>query len=292
MDWLLFCVVWKCIFETGFAFPAAGMRPLWEMLSERIRADGGEIRLGARVVRLRRDTDHGGGRVVAAVLDSGEEIEAEAFFSSVGGAETAALAGEARESVPPVGDISIAEGIAVLDAPPARAGLEDTVIFYSRDDSFAFDRPEGLLETRNGVICAPGNYLPHDPAGENILKVTQLANYAAWRALPPEEYARAKRAAADGMAETLRSFGVDVAALRERKDGGKYGWFDDVFTPLTLERYTLHAEGALYGSPVKSRGGETARANLFLIGADQGFHGIVGAMLSGVAMANAHWLAK
>ncbi len=37
---------------------------------------------------------------------------------------------------------------------------------------------------------------------------------------------------------------------------------------------------------------DTDCENLFLIGADQGFHGIVGAMLSGVAMVNLHWLAK
>ncbi len=123
--------------------------------------------------------------------------------------------------------------------------------------------------------------------------MTRLASHPAWRALGPEAYACAKRAAADGMAATLRAIGINLPAARAtRGDGGKFGWFDDVFTPLTLERFTSHAEGALYGSPVKSRTGETNWENLFLIGADQGFHGIVGAMLSGVAMANRHRLAK
>ncbi len=94
------------------------------------------------------------------------------------------------------------------------------------------------------------------------------------------------------MTDVLRGLGVDIGAARSRGGAGKYGFFDDVFTPLTLERFTLHAEGALYGSPVKARDGKTSCGNLFLIGADQGFHGIVGAMLSGVAMANAHCLAK
>ncbi len=237
--------------------------------------------------------------MVAAVLESGEEIGGGVFFSSAGGAETEALArggdaGEEGRFSP--GAVSIAEGIALLDAPPAKAGLEETIVFYSCTDEFVFGRPEGLVEARNFVVCAPGNYRfrgASDAPGENILKVTRLASHPAWRALGREAYARAKRAVADGMAAAAGAAGLDVAAARgERRDGGKFGWFDDVFTPLTLERFTSHAEGALYGGAVKSRTGETAWENLFLIGTDQGFHGIVGAMLSGVAMANRHCLAK
>ena len=52
-----------------------------------------------------------------------------------------------------------------------------------------------------------------------------------------------------------------------------------------------HLDGAVYGSPVKTRDGTTAFDNLFLAGTDQGFLGITGAMLSGISMANRHILA-
>jgi hypothetical protein len=42
----------------------------------------------------------------------------------------------------------------------------------------------------------------------------------------------------------------------------------------------------VYGSPRKRLDGATHLSNLFLCGTDQGFIGIVGAMFSGVAMAN------
>jgi hypothetical protein len=42
---------------------------------------------------------------------------------------------------------------------------------------------------------------------------------------------------------------------------------------------------------VKIRDGRTPLANLYLAGTDQGFLGIVGAMLSGISMANFHVLA-
>ena len=63
-----------------------------------------------------------------------------------------------------------------------------------------------------------------------------------------------------------------------------------MFTPRTIRRYTGHANGAIYGSPEKRRDGTTGLENLFLCGTDQGFLGIVGSLLSGVSIANAHLL--
>ena len=64
--------------------------------------------------------------------------------------------------------------------------------------------------------------------------------------------------------------------------------FTDVFTPTTVERYTGHFGGCVYGSPDKSRDGTTPYQGLYLCGTDQGFLGIVGSMLSGISMANLH----
>jgi phytoene dehydrogenase-like protein len=66
--------------------------------------------------------------------------------------------------------------------------------------------------------------------------------------------------------------------------------FRDVFTPRTITRFTGHANGAIYGSPTKFRNGLTEVENLLLCGTDQGLLGIVGAMLSGIEVANHHVL--
>jgi hypothetical protein len=50
--------------------------------------------------------------------------------------------------------------------------------------------------------------------------------------------------------------------------------------------------GAVYGAPDKLKTGRTHLENLFICGSDQGFLGIVGAMLSGISMANLHVLKK
>ncbi len=64
----------------------------------------------------------------------------------------------------------------------------------------------------------------------------------------------------------------------------------DTFTPTTIKRFTGHENGAVYGVPRKVLDGTTHLKNLFLCGTDQGFVGIIGAMFSGIAMANRHLL--
>lgn len=64
----------------------------------------------------------------------------------------------------------------------------------------------------------------------------------------------------------------------------------DMFTPRTITKFTGHFGGAIYGSPLKHRQGRTALRNVYLCGTDQGFLGIIGAMLSGISMANYHIL--
>jgi phytoene dehydrogenase-like protein len=66
----------------------------------------------------------------------------------------------------------------------------------------------------------------------------------------------------------------------------------DIFTPKTIQRFTSHDNGAVYGAPEKRLDGTTHLKNLFLCGTDQGFVGIVGAIVSGISMANRHCLAQ
>jgi phytoene dehydrogenase-like protein len=72
----------------------------------------------------------------------------------------------------------------------------------------------------------------------------------------------------------------------QKKEFEKATILKDTFTPRTIKKYTHHTNGTLYGSPVKNRKGSTPFKNLFISGTDQGYIGIVGAMLGGIAVAN------
>ena len=65
---------------------------------------------------------------------------------------------------------------------------------------------------------------------------------------------------------------------------------NDTFTPTTIKRFTGHVNGAVYGAPDKRPSGTTHLKNLFICGTDQGLVGIIGAMFSGIVMANRHLL--
>ena len=66
----------------------------------------------------------------------------------------------------------------------------------------------------------------------------------------------------------------------------------DMFTPKTIHRYTGHENGAIYGSPTKNYAGTTPFSNLYVCGTDQGMVGIIGAIISGITVANRYLLSS
>ncbi|SVD58839.1 uncharacterized protein METZ01_LOCUS411693, partial [marine metagenome] len=165
-------------------------------------------------------------------------------------------------------------------------GWEETIVFYNDADVFRYERPDELTDPRSGVICIPNNY--RYPNGEQMaegqLRVTCLANYEKWVALDENTYRSQKEICRKAMLEVALGYlpnGKSMAKkLEERTE------LLDIFSPRTIKKFTGHLDGALYGSPRKSRNGSTRFGNLYLAGADQGYVGIVGAMLGGVAVAN------
>jgi len=264
------------------------MRPVVELLVQRLQAAGGEIRLRTRVECLLAEN----GRIRAARLESGEEIAAAQFYSSAGKVETMRLCSDQpRDTLAAAeGKISVVEVIAILDCPPHAAGCEDTILFFNRAPRFRFCRPESEVGTESGVVCVPSNYSHEPPLDDRVVRFSALANYARWRELQTSagasaaertRYFDAKKKAAADIFAAVGEFGLAVA---------KHATWFEVFTPLTIERYTGHVQGALYGTAQKQRRGLTPYVNLFLLGADQGFLGIVGAMLSGITIANLYGL--
>ncbi len=115
-----------------------------------------------------------------------------------------------------------------------------------------------------------------------MIRGTHLADHRVWFGWDQERYGREKT---EWVARSRARIAEHLPA-----DFGPHVEYTDAFTPRTVTEYTSKQNGAVYGSPDKRKTGETDLSNLFLIGTDQGLVGIVGAMLSGVAMANRHCL--
>jgi phytoene dehydrogenase-like protein len=283
MDAGQFEIMFRALYLEGFARPFEGVRVVMRVLLDKYRSAGGERRMKCGVSRVVERE----GRAAALVLDSGEEITATHVLSSIGSAETAALLGKAPDREPRLGYV---ETISVLREPPSRIGWgEDTIVFFNDSDRFEYRNPEGQVDLRSGIICFPNNfeYGGGRELAEGFFRVTCLANYKAWAGLDPARYKADKERHFGAITASARRFlpGLDPADTLERATVAT-----DMFTPTTVERYTGHLAGAIYGSPSKVPDGRTELSNLYLCGTDQGMLGIVGAMLSGISMANRHVL--
>jgi phytoene dehydrogenase-like protein len=282
MDLAQFAIMFRAVYLEGFARPAEGVRLILRVLLDKYRAAGGERRMkcGVRSI-VERD-----GKAAALVLDSGEEISATHILSSIGSAETEALLGRRP---PPERRLGYVETIAVLRETPSALGLgDDTIVFFNDCERFTYRNPEGQVDLRSGIICCPNNFEYGEGRGppEGLLRITCLANYDAWAGLARERYIADKARCFDLIQDSALRFLPPAApgALARSTVA------TDMFTPATVERYTGHIRGAIYGSPAKVRDGRTALSNLYVCGTDQGMLGIVGAMLGGIMMANSHIL--
>ena len=279
MEFGQFCVMFRSIFLEGFARPFDGVRHILLKLLKKFRNLGGELRLRCGVEKIVSDGDS----VDRIILDNGEEIRAKRYLSSAGWPETMKLCGlpDAAAQLP-AGKLGFIETISVLDAPPQKFGHDKTIVFFNDSERFDYRNPNELVDLRSGVICSPNNFAYTEPLEENMIRITALANYDLWRQLSPEEYRRQKLLWYE---RTLES------AARFIPDFRRHVIDVDMFTPLTIQRYTGRERGAIYGAADKKYDGLTPFKNLFVCGADQGMVGVIGALVSGVAIANKYALA-
>jgi phytoene dehydrogenase-like protein len=281
MDLLQFVIMAKSIFLEGFARPLEGVRRIIRVLLDRFRAAGGERRMKCGVERIISRA----GRVDRLVLDSGEEVEAEHVLSSIGFPETMLLCGETDRSRVDLntGRLGFVETISVYQNQPASWGWgDDTIVFFNDSDRFAYEAAREHVDVRSGIICIPNNFDYGDRRlDEGFVRVTCLADPAYWFNAPENEYVAEKKNWFARIEASARRFMPPPAS-----DPGASRVATDMFTPRTVRHFTGHLNGAIYGAPEKQRTGRTELQNLFLCGTDQGFLGIIGAILSGITMAN------
>lgn len=282
MDFAQFCIMFSSIFLEGFARPFTGVRVILKNLVRKFRGLGGELKLRSGVQRIVVED----GRAVGVVLENGEQLQAKNVLSSAGSVETMRMCDDTPEAdTPQAGQLSFIETVSIIDRQPKELGHDRTIVFYNDSDKFHWEKPaDELCDVRTGVICSPNNFAYSADDGqldEGVVRITSLANFDRWASLSEEEY----------RLEKLRCYDQVVAsAVRYVPDYRGRVVATDMFTPKTIRRYTGHDNGAVYGAPEKLLDGRTHLENLFLCGTDQGFVGIIGAIMSGISITNQHLL--
>lgn len=286
MDYGQFAIMFRSLFFEGFARPLDGVRVIIKLLQDKYRSLGGvrKMKCGIHKIHTR------GNKASAIVLDNGDTITANKIISTAGAVETARLCDDQPKDAAAenIGQLSFTETITVFDKQPTDFGWDSTIIFFNTTDRFRYARVEDqLVDPTSGVICLPNNYSYGDgrQLSEGFLRVTAMANHDKWCALNEDDYLSQKAYWYDSLQK------VTLGLLPKSKlNLDHHRIASDMFTPRTVRKYTGHLNGAIYGAPNKIKDGRTHLENLYLAGTDQGFLGIIGAMLSGISMANLHVL--
>lgn len=282
MSFAQFCILFRSILMEGFSRPYEGIRVILKQLVKRYRSLGGELKLRSGVERIHVEN----GRAVGVYLDNGQQLEARRILSSAGLVETMRLCDDitTASTVSP-GRLTFCEAIAILDQQPQKLGHDRTVLFFNDSPRFHWQRPENqLCDLRTGVICSPNNYQYDSSQGDlsdGVIRVTALADFTGWTELPDDQYRLEKLRWYDRIMESAVRFMPDVRS---------HVVDTDMFTPRTIRRFTWHDNAAVYGAPEKRWDGKTHLENLYVCGTDQGYVGVVGAIISGITIANQYCL--
>lgn len=281
MDFSQFVIMFKSIFLEGFGRARGGVRRIIKILLDRAEEVGAELcfRNGVKQIITK------GSRAIGVETSKGQVITAPLILSCAGFPETLSLCDEKLlpQIKPSIGKLSFTETILTVDKRPKEIGQDKTIIFHNDSSQYFYQRPKTLIDPRSAVICLPNNF-DYDDYQEGVYRITLMANYGLWKDLLEEGktgYNQKKEEVLHQSLEILKKY----VPLEESEIT-----FSDVFTPTTVERYTGHLGGCVYGTPDKSRMGTTPIDGLYLCGTDQGFLGIIGSMLSGISMANLHGL--
>lgn len=275
MDFAQFVIMFKSLYFEGFSRPQGGVRTIISLLVNKLQELGGEIRYKTPVLEILTKNGEAFG-----VKTEKEELLAPVVLSSIGYPETARITPE-MTTTPRVGAMTFLESIFVFDKKIPLNQNDSTIIFYNNAPKYSYKPAQDYFDETSAVVCFPDNYEPLKREGEGTVRITYMANYQNWKALQKEEYLEMKDIVGASALTLLQK-------LNPEFDGKLL--FKDIFSPTTIERYTWHLNGTVYGSIDKTRDGRTPIKNLFIIGTDQGFLGIVGSMLSGISMANLHGL--
>jgi phytoene dehydrogenase-like protein len=289
MDFSQFVIMFRSLFLEGFARPLNGVRTIIKALQDKYRSLGGTRKMRCGVAKIICNDK----RAQKILLDDGSGITANKIISTAGYTETLRLCDtdKNQEAERNIGKLTFTETITLFKEQPKNLGWEDTIIFFNDSDNFSYEAPSSeLADPRSGVICLPNNYAyPNEENLEyGILRITALAHTKKWFALEETAYQEAKR---DWYAILQRTaLGILPSLNESQTEFASRTVAKDMFTPRTVHKFTGHINGAIYGCPNKVKDGRTHLDNLFIAGTDQGFLGIIGAMLSGISMTNLHCL--
>ena len=287
-------------YMNGAWFPQGGSGQISRMIEEKIRANGGEIRVSQSVEKILvengravgvRVTDTSGAHSVTY------EEHAPIIVSGVGASETynrllttqgstGKLTEAIRESIARMGYGGTAV-IVYLTLDHYPEGIDGSNIWINEGDGL--QTPSALTAAlMNGTpqtafVSFPGLKAGDQHATAEIVSFVEAGAFRTW-----EDTLKGDRGCDYDVLKLTMARGLIALVDRTLPGFAHCVRYEEVATPLTIEHYTSHSQGCFYGLPLTPQRftaglttPETPIPGLFLTGQDAGFPGIVGATMAG-----------
>lgn len=287
-------------YMNGAWFPQGGSGQISRMIEEKIRANGGEIRIAQSVDEILvengravgvRVTDTSGAQPVtyeeyAPIIVSG--VGAEETYNRLlptqgsTGKRTEVI----REKIARMGRGGTAV-IVYLTLDHYPEGIDGSNIWI--DESDHLQNPSTLTAAlmegnpQTAFISFPGMKAGEEHATAEIVSFVEAGAFHSW-----EDTAKGDRGRDYDLLKSTMARGLIALVERTLPGFANSVRYEEVATPLTIEHYTSHSKGCFYGLPLtpqRLNAGlttpETPIPGLFLTGQDAGFPGIVGATMAG-----------
>src|SRR5690606_13754409 len=223
------------LYYEGFSRPEGGVRTIINLMMEKLKTLGAEIKFKSSVSEIITKDNKAQGVRVGEV-----EYLAPVILSSIGLPETYEVTPALKDLVKPrVGSMTFLESIFVFDQKIPLEVNDSTITFYNNHSRYKYQKSQGLFDDRSAVVCFPDNYEPLHREGEGSARITFMANFDEWNKLSREDYLEEKKKVSSSALEIVKKFtpGFEGKLL-----------FEDTFSPLTIKKYTSHLGGTVYGS--------------------------------------------
>jgi all-trans-retinol 13,14-reductase len=285
----------------GAWYPVGGSSAFAEQFASGIRANGGELRVGARVTQVRVDS----GKVLGVTLDGGEEIDARCVVSDTGLRSTLRMlpseevdydwAQDALAIEPSVGYVGLYLGLKG-DIAANGATTANDWLFETWDVDRLWRGPQHEPEAPLFFTSFPSLKNPlHDPGPEQrhtceIVAFVDPAAFGAWEHEEMRPGAERER----GYLQVKKHVERGLLAQFTRHYPRLAPMIDHVTTstPISLATRTGAEHGAMYGlSTAPDRflsnalNPRTPIGGLFLAGQDVCCPGVTGALMGGLMAA-------
>ncbi|MDY6854750.1 MAG: FAD-dependent oxidoreductase [Thermodesulfobacteriota bacterium] len=269
IDFLTYSIIFRSIYLDGCCSPDSIKNVLF-LLMKKFGSNGGVIKFNTKIEKLIAFKD----KIVEVITSDGDTIVADAILSSVGINETKELLSENSSEI---SNISLFETVICYDNSILETGIKNTLSFNYDRESFVWNMPRLHERSPYYSMSFLYNYsFPKDPPLQ--IKICTFQSGDDWNNLAEDDYILTK----DKYTSYLKNYLYnEYPSLIEANQ-----IYTDSFSPKTINRFTSHINGAIYGSKAKSFSGKTGYSNLFIIGNDQGGIGIMGALISGIIVSN------